>query len=54
VRLGELDYEPTFVRVRRDFAERPHDGRFLLLAGRAPREGERASGDPCRTLAGRR
>jgi len=50
LRLNELDYERTLVRVRRDFAERPHEGRFVLLAGREPRSGERAATDPCSEL----
>ena len=49
MRLDEIGYEDGVVRVRRDFAQRPHVGRFVFFAARAAREGERHVVDPCRT-----
>lgn len=44
VRLNELVIDDGVIRIRRDFAERPHQGRFVFLAGRAPKEGEQPLG----------
>ncbi|HEV2777368.1 MAG TPA: hypothetical protein VGV90_17395 [Solirubrobacteraceae bacterium] len=48
VRLNEVGYTPTTVRIRRDFARGTQDGRLVFVAGRGAGSGERASADPCR------
>jgi hypothetical protein len=47
VRLSEVEYGPTTIRIRRDFAQTAQDGRLLFVAGRAAASGEQAVAAPC-------
>ncbi|MBE2317506.1 hypothetical protein DVA67_016100 [Solirubrobacter sp. CPCC 204708] len=50
VRLDEVEYTATTIRVASDFADEPHTGRFVFFAGRPANPGEAEQSEPCRTM----